>query len=59
MMSAADTSAGARARAQQVALRIGGMADAHMTPGVEHLMHRQDAVGGDQVVDDRGIDRTG
>ena len=56
MMSADDQRGRARAR-QQIALRIGGMPDADMTPGVEHPMLGQDAARGDQIVDDRGIDR--
>ena len=47
-----------RAR-QQIALRICRMPDADMAPGVEHAVLRQDAACGDQVVDQRGIDRTG
>lgn len=33
------------------------MADAHMPPGVEHTVMREDAVGEHQIVDEHGIDR--
>ena len=44
---------------QQIALRIFRMPHRHMAPGVEHAVLGQDAARGDEVVDQRGIDRTG
>lgn len=47
-----------RAR-QEIALRIRGMPDADMAPGIQDTVPRQDVARGDQIVDNRGLDRAG
>jgi len=47
-----------RAR-QQVAVWVARMAHAHMPIGIEHALLGENAVGGDEVLDERRVDRTG
>ena len=59
MMSLAVTSAGARAREIRYLSRILRMPHGDVPPGVEHAVLGQNAAGGNEVVDQRGIDRAG